>query len=62
VLVLYREGIETPAIVLSSHILSLAVTCALAVMGVPIVVMVYDERDDTEYGSIDRGVDRWTSN
>ncbi len=40
-----------PAIVLGSHVMGLAVIRALAVMGVPIVVMVYDEREDMGYVS-----------
>jgi D-aspartate ligase len=40
-----------PAIVLGSHVMGLAVIRALAVMGVPIVVLVYDEREDMGYVS-----------
>ena len=40
-----------PAIVLGSHVMGLAVIRALGIMGVPIVVLVYDEREDMGYVS-----------
>jgi D-aspartate ligase len=40
-----------PAIVLGSHTMGLAVIRALGIMGVPIIVVVYDEREDMGYVS-----------
>jgi D-aspartate ligase len=40
-----------PAIVIASHTMGLAVIRALGSMGVPIIVMVYDEREDIGYVS-----------
>jgi D-aspartate ligase len=40
-----------PAIVLGSHTMGLAVIRALGMMGVPIIVVVYDEREDMGYVS-----------
>ena len=40
-----------PAIVLGSHVMGLAVIRALGIMGVPIVVVVYDEREEMGYVS-----------
>jgi D-aspartate ligase len=46
-----QDGKLKPAIVLSSHTMGLAVIRALGMMGVPIVVMVYDEKEDMGYVS-----------
>ncbi len=45
------EGKMIPAIVLASHTMGLAVIRALGTMGVPIVVIVYAEREDMGYVS-----------
>ena len=42
---------QIPAIVLGSHVMGLAVTRALGTMGVPVVVLVYDEREEMGYVS-----------
>lgn len=47
----HMEGKITPAIVLSSHTMGLAVIRALGIMGVSIAVIVYDEREDMGYVS-----------
>ncbi len=46
-----QEDILKPAIVLASHTMGLAVIRALGIMGVPIVVVVYDEKEDMGYVS-----------
>jgi D-aspartate ligase len=46
-----QERILKPAIVLGSHVMGLAVIRALGSMGVPIVVVVYDEKQDMGYVS-----------
>jgi D-aspartate ligase len=42
---------KVPAIILGSHVMGLAVIRALGVMGLPIVVVVYDEREEMGYVS-----------
>jgi len=46
-----QEDKLKPAVVLGSHTMGLAVIRALGMMGVPIVVLVYDEREDMGYVS-----------
>jgi D-aspartate ligase len=45
------EEIVIPAIVLGSHTMGLAVIRALGIMGVPIIALVYDEKEDMGYVS-----------